>query len=88
LRRYRFEHLLQTQLPGLRIHETDLGSSQVTVGGQEVEPCTLGALAYTLDRDTLEQEVVGGEFDPVLVDTDTGRGIALRVEIDQQDTGA
>ncbi|MNT18446.1 hypothetical protein D3C72_1536570 [compost metagenome] len=60
------------------------GAGQFPVGGQHVVPAGLGTLARLLDAGQADQHLVHAVLQRLLVDARTHRGIALRVQVDQQ----
>ena len=80
------KRLLEPEFPLLAVHQFDLGASQVPIGRQHVEPRLVRAQADRRQGGDLQQQMVGGLLQALLVHSAAGGGIALRVQVDQQDT--
>ena len=77
---------LSFALTAERRNELDLGSGEVEAGGRHEEARDLGRLDAVVDRDVVEQHVVHRGVEGTWVDPESGRGVPLRIEIDDQNS--
>jgi hypothetical protein len=78
------QRILQTALAVVQFHHLHFGAGQFAVGRQHIEVARLGTLARRRDIRRAQHDLVGRCFQSCLVDACAHRGIALRVEVDQQ----
>jgi len=79
---------LQAALPGDRAHQLHLGAGQVDGARQHVEVRNHRAAHRGLSLDIAGQHVVHGVLEVPVIQAETGGGVALRVEVDDQDPPA
>ncbi len=82
------EGLAQLELPAEGGDQLDLGSGQVDGGGGHEEVLQAGRLDTILQRGVAHDDVVHGQLEGAAVDAETGGGVALRVQIYDQDAKA
>src|SRR5690606_10067654 len=82
---HRGQRVAQPALLHLHVEQGDFGGGQVAVGRQQLVATVLGELHGIAEAALADQHVVDGVLESVLVDARTHGGVALRVEIDQQD---
>ena len=81
---HRGQRIAQADLAGEKLHQTDFGRGHVGVGGDQViAPGGFGDDHFA-DGGILDQQLIGGALDVILVDTAAHGGIALRIQIDHQ----
>ena len=73
--------------PGLATegrHELDLCARQVEAGRRHEQVADVGRLDAVLERHVVHQHVVHRRLEPTVLDAEPGRGVALRIEVDDQ----
>ncbi len=81
----RLEGSAQAQLPAEDRDQLDLRSGQVDGGGHDEQVPEGGGLDDVLDRDVVKDDVVNRGVEIAGVDPESGRGVALGVEVDDED---
>ena len=71
-------------LAALEGNQLDLGSNQIDIGGEQVESGHGSLQDRLVGRLAAEEGVVDGGVEAVLLDSEPGRRIALRIEIDEE----
>ena len=80
------EGFFQPRFTFFKIDHFYFGAGQLAVGGNHVESPALAANAHGRNRRFAEQHLIHRLFKAAFIDAATHRGIALRVQIDQQYT--
>ena len=68
----------------LEIHQFQLGTRQVDRGGNDVQARHLRMHHRVIDPRLAQQDVIAGEDALAVGNAQAGRGVALRIEVDQQ----
>src|SRR6266850_4231220 len=76
--------MLETALALLDPDELDLRADQVDVGGKHAKGRGAGGAQSLLDRLSAEEDVIHARIEPRLLDPQARRGVALRVEVDEE----
>ena len=76
---------LQAIIAALQRHQLDLGTAELTVGAQHVVAAFFSQHGGFLDRSRLQQHVIHTQFQRALVHARPHGGIALGVQVHQQD---
>src|SRR5690606_39241308 len=79
-----FQGVAQSPFPAEDRHQLDLRACQIDRGRDHEEVTHAGGLDGVFDREVLEQDVVDGVRYLLAVDAESGSGVPLRVEVDQQ----
>ena len=74
----------QPGLPAERRDELDLGAGEVEAGRGDEQALDVGRLDAVLERHLVHQHVVHRRLEAAVLDAEPGRGVALRVEVDDQ----
>ena len=74
----------QAGLPAERGHQLDLGAGQVEAGRSDEQALDVGRLDAVLQRHLVHQHVVHRRLQAAVLDAQPGRGVALRIEVDDQ----
>jgi hypothetical protein len=82
------ERPLEPSLAGELTDELDLGAGEVDGGGHRVEPLDLRRNHGILQRCLAEQHVVHRRVAGLVADPEPGGGVALGIEVDDQDAMA
>src|SRR5690606_23508237 len=81
----RRQGVAQAALLHLHLEQGDFGGREVAVGRQQLVAAVLGILHGLADRALADQHVVDGVLEGLLVHTAAHGGVALGIEVDQQD---
>ncbi len=82
------ERLTQARFPRQRGDELHVGAGEVNRCGNAVEVLDFGPQDDVLERNFLQQGVIDVVRQPRFVDAEAGRGIALRIGVDDEHAAA
>ena len=80
----RLDRPAESGLPAERRHQFDLGAGQVEACRRDEQALDVGRLDAVLQRHLVHQHVVHRGLEAAVLDAEPGRGVALRVEVDDQ----
>ncbi len=78
------QRIVQQETALFIAHQLDIRRAQVDRGRHDHEPVDRGRLDHLVQRDILDQQLIGGHVPVRRFDPQPGRGIALRVDIHHQ----
>ena len=78
------EGVLEAAFAARKIHELDLRTGKSDVGRNNVEPWNGGMQAGLGERSAHHDDVVDAGLDATPIDSKTGRGVGLGIDVDQE----
>jgi hypothetical protein len=73
-------------LAAFYVHQLEVGSDEVLIGRDELEPIKLGGPGDLLDGDVVQQGIVGCLETIGLRQPQTGGAVALRIDVDDENS--